>query len=556
MDRIKVYIQSSIIPLTEVSPVVSGDFEYTKEKDKIYYKHESKDSFKFDKKADWDLLQPQIADECGEVTVTVEKLCKGTYSLYWTGVFSIFDSTINYDRCFLEVKPKPLDEYKCFEDGLKEEQNIFSSGTVVTVTAIGGILEEQVCQNFNFNADCNDYFNAINTPLDDCLTDPTQWCLKSNVVLFNGQDVGYNCNSSGGTDEVGQTTTWHREVATVDCVGGVATPPAFGTGWQLLADDCSGSNTSTWWRCPPNTNGLVVGDYTRGRTLDGVLTKIMSNMGCGLTIKSDFYNINPVGDAPSNGAYAYAATNLQNITIHQQSDIKRKNANSGSSSTAWEIKAKDFFEDLQKIHNVWYIIQDGVLILEHYSFFTTTLGWDLSNVATPLKVDYSGNENVRTEKFYWREENSSYAFKSQTILYDCGEEDKEVRCKLFNTDIAYIENPDNEDKINDEGFVMIANAPHNGNLIIIDNNNPLKWTQLQPNLHPYARLYKSGKINNVQQNFISWLPYIKQDKFKVDLCCDQVFKPQDLITTRLGSGVVGSATHNILTDRLETELSY
>lgn len=553
MDRIKIYIESSLIALTEVNPVVSGEFEFTKEKDRIYYKHEAKDAFKFDKKADWLLLQPQIADECGEVTVTVEKLCKGSYSVYWKGVFSIFDATINYDRCFIEVKPEAMDDYKCFEDGIKEDQNTFSSGGNVTVTGVFGTIQEQTCVSLELDADCQEYYGRLNTPDDSCLADPSEWCLKENLVILNGESGNYNCIGPSNTIE--QETTWWREVVTgIPCNGGTPEPPDFGTGWQLLTDNCSVDGTADWWRCP--TDGQVLGDYTRGRNLNSFIDEVISNLGCGLTVKSDFFNINPLGDAPTNGAYTYAANNLHNLTVHQQSDIKRKNAINGSSSEAWELKGKDFFEDLQKIFNVWHIIENGVLILEHYSFFTTNLGWDLSNVATPRKIDYSGNENVRTEKFYWKEENSTFAFKSKTIIYDCGEEEKEVRCKLFNTDIGYIENEANADSINDEGFVLIANAQYNGGLVIIDNNSPLKWDNLQTNLHPYARLYKSGKINNLQQDFISWLPYIKQEKFKVNYCCDDVFSPQDLITTSLGNGVVDSATHNVLTDRLEIELSY
>lgn len=558
MDRLKFYIESSIIPLTEVRPVVSGEFEFTKERSKLYYKHEISDALRFDKKADWLLLQPQIADECGEVTVTVEKLCRGVYSQYWKGVFTIFDTTINYDKCFIEVKPDPLDEYKCFEDGIKEEQNTFSSGGNVTVTSLAGTISQQICSDFfNTNASCSDYYAAISNPLDDCLTDPSKWCLKSNVVLINGEDPGFACSATGSDNVLEQTTTWWREVVTdVPCDNGTPVPPAFGSGWQLLTDDCVGSGTASWWRCPSSSNGQVTGDYTRGRTFGGFIDRILNNLNCGLVVKSDFFNLNAVGDAPTNAAYDYAAANLHNLTVHQQSDIKRKNAINGSSSNVWNLKAKDFFDDLQKIFNVWYDIKDGVLILEHYSFFSSNLGWDLTAENTPRTVDYSGNENVKSERFYWKDEKASFSFKSQPIKYDCGEEEKEERCKLFNTDIAFIENPENSEKVNDEGFVLIANGQYQGDLVIIDNNEPLKWTNLQPALHPYARLYKSGRINGVQQDFISWLPYIKQDKFKTDYCCNEQFNPQDLITTNLGNGVVQAASHNALTDRIEIELSY
>ena len=351
MDKIKIYIESSIIPLTEVKPVVSGDFEFIKEKDRIYYKHEIKDTFKFDKKADWLLIQPQIADECGEVTVTVEKLCKGKYSLYWMGVFSIFDATVDYDRCFIEVKSEVLDVYKCFEDGLKDEQNIFSSGTITTAFGVGGTYETNMCfsaftqwrQNTEGNNGIPPPTAVTPNPLDGCLNGVTEWCVSSNSINVTSE---YYDPTNGWTIEYEQTTIWHRELATTDCVGGVPQPPTIGTGWAVLDNNCSTDNTCVWWRCP--SSGIIAGDYTRGRTFSGVVNRVLLNMGCGLTVKSDFYNINPVGDAPTNGAYTYAASNLHNLTIHQQSDIKRKNDISGSSSAAWDIKAKDFLRIYRK----------------------------------------------------------------------------------------------------------------------------------------------------------------------------------------------------------------
>lgn len=540
MGKIKVYIESNLIPLTEVTPVIAGDFEYSREKDAIYYKHEAKDVFKFEKK-DWDLLKPQISEECSEVTITVEKLCRGKYKYYWAGVFTIKGSTVNYDKCFIKVSPKALDTYKCLEDGLKEEQNIYSSGSVITVTSIGGTLEVVTCDQFIEQSMWG------GTPYSGCLTNPSNWCMKSDTVETLDAD---------GTTYIDQTTVWHRELITVPCVGGVATAPPFGSGWSLVSDDCSGSNTSTWWRCPPNNNGVVVGDYTRGRTLGGVIDRILTNLNCGLTIKSDFFNLNAVGDAPNNSAYTYATNNLHNLTVHQKSDIKRKNDSNGSTSAAWEIKAGDFFDDLRKIFNVYYEIIDGVLILEHYSYFTTSLGLDLTNASMTKEVNYGGNDNVKTEKRYWAEDISSYEFKATNLTYDCGEEELEIRCSLFTTDIVYTENEANESKISDEGFMLIANYDFNGNLIIIDNNDPLKWSNLLPSLHTYGRLYKSGKINGLQMDFDSWFPYIKQVPFKIDLCCNEVFEPQNLITTSLGDGAVTNAIHNVYTDKLEIELSY
>lgn len=549
MDKVRVYIQSADIPLTQVNPVISGQFQYTREKDRLYYKHESKDSFKFGDRDDWQVLEPLIEKECQEITVTVQILCAANYTQYWQGVFTMFEAEVDEDRCFVEAKPEPIDDYKCFEDGIKEEQNIYTSGTVVTVTAIGGSYEEETCVNIITPADCDDFQQALQIPYDGCLAEPSDWCLKSNTATFNNQD---NCDNPTGDDLVRQTTVWQREVLNWPCSGGSPQAPAYGTGWQLLTDNCAGDGTADWWRCP--INSAVVGDYDQGRTLENVMVKILANLGCGLTIKSDFFGINVAGDAPSNAAYDYAIANLQNLTVHQKSDIKRKNDPNPSTEPAWVLKAKDWFEDFQKIFNVWFIIEDDVFIWEHYSFFTTSVGMNLTNTPMKLKYNFSGNDNIGSEKYLWADELVSYAFRANTIFYDCGKEEKEQRCTLITTDLDYIESfPDN---ITDEGFVLIANYDLSGTLVILDNNEPLKWTNLQENLHKHGRLFRSGKLNNVSQDFLSWIPYKKQESFKTDLCCSDEFSPYDLITTKLGNAVVDGATHDIYTNRLEIEPSY
>lgn len=562
MAGVRYYIQSADIPRTQVTPTHSGDYEYTREDGAIYYRFGPKDEFIF-KGADWVLLEPYLFNTCYEVVLEVERYCSGVYTLYWSGSFIMKANEVDLDRCLLSVTAKPDDAYKCFEEAAKDEVNVYTSGPVTTVAAYGGTIEEEVCTTIDTHGDTATLVAMLTTPDDSCLANPAEWGLKSNLVYLDGnlytdyfppEDL-----SAEGDWILEQVTTWQREVLTTDCTLGVPTPPPFGSGWAVLSEDCAGTGTAVFWRVPPTSNGAALGDYTRGRDFKEVIIAMVDAMGCGLSVKSDFFGLNTVGDAPTNSAYTYASTYLQYLTFHQKSDIKRKNAFSGSSSEAWVLKPADFFKDLELIFNVFPVIIDDTLILEHYSFYTSDVGLDASGAKMVKKLSYSGNEDVRTEMFYWAEENSSSEFKANPIEYNCGEKEEERRVLLFSTDLAYTEDPNNADKITDSGFMLIANAMYESNLIIIDANDPLKWTNLQPELHTYARPFRAGKINGVYQDFISWWPYIRQEPFKINLCCGDTFNPEELVLTGvggLGPGTVERATYNILTDRLQLEIIY
>ena len=553
MDKVKTYLTSSAFSRTEVEPVFKGDFEWVKDESFVYYRLDIKDKIKFSRKEDFDLVMLMEDDECGEITIEVEQYCSDGYSEYWRGIFSIFDCTINKTRCWLEVKPTSDDPYRCFDEASKEEVSTFFS-QVVSTSGLYGEIEEVTCISVASNANCNDYQAMLQLPGSACLLNPTQWCLKENIVQLNG-NVNPTTPCSGTNNSLRQDSTWYREVLLdVPCIAGSPSTPTFGSGWQLLEDNCSSDGTCSWWRCPDS--GAENREYLTGRKLDVFLSKIMTEMGCGLTVKSDFFNINAQGDAPQNIAYDYAQLYLRNITVHQKSDIKRKNSLSPSSDPAWRFKPTDWFSDLEKIFNVRYAIEGNQFIIEHYSFFTSDLGPDMTDTPMFLQFDYSGNENIKTEKFFWMDELVSFTFRANDIVYSCGKEETEQRCTLVTTDIPFIEDEENDEKVSDEGFVIISNDLVSGDLIIIDSNDPMRWVKLHENLHKHGRLYRSGKINNSQQDFLSWIPYKKQESFKVDHCCGDAFNPNDLIRTKLGDGSVESASHNIFTGRLEIQLIY
>ncbi len=364
MSKIKIYIESDSLALQEVHPSFEGTFTHERKDGQIYYSHSLEGALKFNKSADYELLEG-IADECEEIRLYIKILRDGEYIQYWAGYFSKFKFTQHFGQCWIEVKPEELSSSTCYEQGLSDSYSAYTAA-IVSTSAIGGTLEELVCTNINNHGTFADYDYMIANPDDSCvpIMPEFDWCLQSNIVTESGVD--YTETRPPGPEPLvlHQYTTWQREVVTTDCVGGLSVPPGFGTGWTLLVPDCGGSNTSTYWRCPASGSS-VAGPYIHGRTLAGVLEEILEGMDCGLTVKSDFFGINPVGDAPSNIAYTFASQYCQNISVHQKSDVKRKTATNEAGVAEWTLSAEDFFEDLTKMFNVFVKIEESELILEH-----------------------------------------------------------------------------------------------------------------------------------------------------------------------------------------------
>lgn len=556
MAKVKVYISSSLIVRRECSPQMSGLFSFREMSDAADYEHVSDDSFKFRVKQDFDDLILHVgAGECENITIEVETSCDGgaTYTNYWTGFFQLFGNFVNYDKCFVVADIEPLDGYECLNAALKNLYSTFVSGTITTAYGTAGTIEKKTCFGAEFwREDSGDPPPDIvlPDPKTDCLSSPSEWCLASNNVVITAQ---YDDPLHGQTMEYDQTTVWARETAVTDCVLGAPEAPLFGSGWAVLVDDCVGSNTATWWRCTEAT--VLAGDYTHTRLFGQWIQTAITATGCGLTIKSDFFNINTEGDAPVNSYYTYAANFLHDLLVAQKSDVKRKTGTNSATGESWKVKVGEILQDLKLLFNAEYVVEGSQLIIEHGTFFAGNVVEDFTSKSMYLEVDYSGNEDIKTELFLYVDELASEDFLAQPITYDCGKEVKTNRCSLFSCDLLYIEDEAHSNNIADVGFVLIATTIQNAKNVIIDNNDPLKWENLLENLHKTGRLYRSGELNGAQQTFESWKPYMKQKPFKYDICCN-TFAPKTLKATFFGDGTVDNAKQNINTGRVELTLKY
>ena len=577
MSQVKYYLESSKIAKTEVTPTFSGIFEFSRRDEQVYYIHECKDKMKFITE-DYDLIMVHIDDICDDITIIVEQGCGDEYTEYWRGTFKLFSAERN-DPKYLEVKPEPFGVYECFETAIEALQSPFSEDDADYVTVYGGHGTREIIECVSDTKSYTSFSTAIFPNAPDpypsqdnfTLADYPSDCVDG-LIGFSAvaREIHKTLEETRIHEGLGTYTyieyvllsRYVRWSVKTDCVGGVPTPPDYPSGyaangseslneWQLIEDDCAGTNKTTW-----RTSGTTLGEYKRGRLFQDIIVNMVADFDCGLTVVSNFFDINPDNSEPDNIAYQYAVQHLHDLTLHQKSDIKRKDASNHSKVLAWEFIPEDLLNDLAALFNVYPIIRNNVLFLEHYSYFVGLTGWDVSHINVNTKIDNTGNDSIKTELFNYADKNCSASFKATQIEYNCGDNHLDRNCKLISVDVGFIENINNESDIKDEGFVLISNAIRDGQYVMNTSNSPLRWNNLLENLHLHGRPFKSGELGGVQQDFLSWRPFIKAEAFTVPYCCDDVFDPSKTMITKLGEGELDSAEHNIITDTLKPKLLY
>lgn len=523
MTKVRVKISSDNIAETVISPVWKGEFTHKIEKDRIYYLHELADGMLL-KGADFTLVN-DLENDCEEIAVNVEWYCDGAWESYWVGVFTKFECKINTFNCTLTAKVKPDTTYQCIFEGWDDVENIYNAGSVISVREFYGTYQAGLF--------CCTACRPSPEPVPACSS--TQACAEETLVYANNP----NCTA----DLYYIVTCFHRITAD----NTASTPPPYNSGWQYLSG-------STWWRCP-DTESLVVGVLERGRRFDAALLHLVSQLGCGLTLRSHFFNINATHAAPpTNDAYDYAEAWYKDLTIHQKSDVKRPFGDP-SFSYVWAIKLKQVLSDLQTMFNVFWKVDGTSLILEHISYFEALAGADYTTKKMPLEIEYDIN-TPKTERFVWSDEDASDFFKGHPIVYSCGSGSVERKVNVFSTDVVFIRTEENQDKVDDNNWVLLSCSKEGPLYFINDQNKPLSWTNLHDKLHRHWRPFGSGSLNDAPETFLTTQPVKKQPEFSVGICCDEPFDPSKYVTTSLGQGRVQEATHNLFHDSLTLQLNY
>ncbi len=563
----------------------------------------------FSAKDDWAYLKARRDTQgwCATVPIRVELKCGSTWVPVWTGSFPAGGGQWNYSKCTITVQPIPDDRYSCLEAKKDVKANILLE-PYQTVNA-------RTMPWIDFGAS---YVLAgeIGSP---------STVVTYNVSLVDGvpDQPGWAAHGLEWEFVLPATTLtyklWWVEYFVTDCVGGLPQIPN-GTGWTLIFDGCDNTTgpyqgQAVWARTPQfsfplTTSDLVVGtnsggvdyppsasecpngtwimawpgdwadfgpgplpryicfegiqqNYTRSRTLASAFSRILSVMDCGIAgIRSDFFGINPVGDAPGYVAglnyVTGEPTQTEGIVILQNTDVITPNAT--SFAVVGEMTFKELMQALGTMFRVlWDIDSEGYLRIEHYIYWNTQVGIDLTTLPPGSVVERLSHESLGAEVPSVEKLTFDVAltpdFLGLDIIYSgpCVSGVTRDRTISYSpgvvTDVAMIIT--DPQAIPRKGFTFIAcmnGAP--GAPAIVDtgaitgamvSNAPLSAANLQRDYWTWDRYLRSGNMNGGDVEFDGSLPTIEQAESLV-MCygCNVItFDPGRLVRSFLGQNHLG-----------------
>lgn len=604
------------------SPLGESDFsiEWTRDNDegKRTYKKEFGGKIIFTGEAYTRLYRMErTIYRCEYQKVTIEKKCVSngvaTWSLWFSGLISLNEGAWDLDNCRVETKFEEDKPEQCFVDNKSEKINLFQSvfnRRSILMLPNNVQIETKFCQ---INA------TSQQQPTGDVIVgDPIHqgqvgdtgstayyggyyWC-GTEARPEDGGWVAYEHSESDDGIHHRISTSWARQVMTLDCLF----VQNYISGWIMVENNCvtapGGAVTGTKKYAKPatvfgceydNGDGTVGSNnmtckifgqdsantvFDNGLPLPDVLNAFVLNYCPGITIKSDFFQINPQN--PSNINYVTGKpTKVNYITLFQKSDVKRPNAAGNASKMEWSWDK--LMTTLKYMFNVEWRIENSKLVIEHTSFFKSGIGMDLTqpkyaiNVKGKRKYTYTNDTIPKQEVWTFKESSNGGDFPGLPIVYTNGcvtrggkDTIKTYAIEDVMTDVEFaVSNPASDSQlVSDEGIVFMAAQKSGDTYSIISEpgiletntrvNNSLALAQLMRDYHRYNRPLKSGRLNGYETTFLSVEPTKKGTTISIPFCCGDSFDPDDTITTPLGVGIVDKAKFNFMSSTLELDLLY
>lgn len=542
-------------------------------------------SIKFEKEAYNRLLRmEQSIYRCNNQVLVIEKNCNNSWEEIFRGNISLNSGEWDLDRCTVKLKFTEENAASCLMDNDSQEINLLNVSQKYQInTTPGNISLEYEMYDINdvtaseperfspywggTNEELNngwDYYRHFEdvqrqsgTPASWTQTRRTSWVRE---VLLSNVPV---------TDDpswiaVGMEGAQYKYARRVSKFNEVWTEENQGVNWTVYryeADFLGKQGTNTVLR-----NGVKLSD---------VLELFIDEFCPGLTVKSEFFQINP--DNPTNINYVTGKqTKVNNIFLFQSSDVKRPTASSWASKLMFDWER--LTNALKLMFNVDWRVEDNTLILEHVSFFPKTMGLDVTTANllpyfSGKKVYTYKNEDIPTKEVWqWAGLQSYGDFQGVPITYNSGcivnkRVEKNYNIEDVYTDVQLaLSNPGSDNKtVDDEGIFFVAAGFDGVNYYVLQEagilsspkvNNTLALAQLHRDYHKYERPLPAGVMNNSLTYFESIKPTKKGVAFKIPLCCPNDFEPDDLVKTPLGNGEVESSTYSFKDSTLELELLY
>ena len=562
----------AVIPLGEKG--FSLDFERQNE-DKLSYEKKLSGKIMFVGEAFHRLKQMENSVyRCEEQTLTILKVCNGIEKVIFVGKISLNEAEFNLDKCQIVAKFSEDKTDKCIDYGKSVKVNLFQriyNRLTVKTKTYQSILEELECSTSGTSYPNTNYWCGTGNP------NSGNWMLYEYELISDTYDTNTNYELSN---------KWIREIIEMDCAE-IPDPE-----WVLIEENCGTTGKKKFAKKPDLINcvylerGMIsskkckilgfdnlLNQIDNGVHFTDVVTELVKKSCPNLTIKSDFFQINPDNTSSINYVTGKKST-TKDIIIFQKSDVKRPTASGNASKL--EIDLETMLEVLKTMFNVKWRIEGNVFRLEHVSYYSKAVGTNV--MSNELKKYFEGKRiySYQSEKIPQKER---FKFKEQQgadwnmeIVYSgCVTNTKKNEVENIideaMTDVVFaMQNPSSDSKfVEDTGFVLVSTKKI-GNEYFINSesstngtrlNNVFAWVQLVRDFHYYERPMKSGIVNGQKTNFITSIPTKKGDKFAIPLnVCQTDFNPDDFVLTALGQGIVSSAKYRFNDSFLELDLIY
>jgi hypothetical protein len=187
---------------------------------------------------------------------------------------------------------------------------------------------------------------------------------------------------------------------------------------------------------------------------------------CGLTVRSDFFSLNAVGDAPDNQEYQKAQSELSDILLFQASDIIL--ADAVNNATKFEVTLEDMWHDWSTKFNLFmfYDTVNSCMRIEHNSFGLARKMLNLTDntdrfeiIRLNRKYTYIKEDFIHLETFNDKIDTGGRDFNEAYIEYsiECSNDDPDTNEQSYDmksmiTDIVSIYN--NVDYQEDNGTLL------------------------------------------------------------------------------------------------------
>lgn len=562
---------------TTVYPVNSGlKYRWQLEEGGRFYRKRLQTKLLF-RGADYTFFKALFdAGDCALITILIEVYCGGAWREEFTGKIVVGQGEYHIDRCEVTYDVQAYDAYDCFKRALKKSINWLSLTDPVTVLPIYGTRATETCtySGIEFGSP-----TGAKMFLKDCWSggsfDTTESIAPDATERWRPieHDKIYDPD---GTPELDITTIWAREEVTQ-----VGAPP--GNGWVN-----QGGND---WARPiplaltyldtlyPYLSGdrYLYGatnpedDISNGRYLPDLLPEVLAELECDSVteVRSDFFGINPPGDAPSNTAYTFASVYLQDVVLFQKSDIVNDDAS--TDATTLHMNLNDFLVSLRDAFNVYWSLEpigggDFALRIEHWSYFEAANGTDLT-VDHPLSVvgnnSFKSNLEIPNSEIFNFQESFNTAFLKSQITYPiaCSDSEQDIDYSLstLSCDVGGLLRNSSASLT---GFVLVSTVDLGDGTYLIDNTNDqlngaMAWDTLHNELWVFGRYSETADSTATggALSVESTRRFREQQRITFKYCCQETdFDPVQLVKSGLGWGQIKDIEHDTEKDQMSVIL--